>query len=388
MANTLTNLVPDLYSALDVVSREMVGFIPAVTRDSTVDRAALNQTVRSFVAPASAAGDITPGVTPPDDGDQTIGNVSLSITKARRVPIRWNGEQTLGVNSNGPGSAAIRVNQMAQAMRTLVNEIESDLAGLHIAASRAYGTATTDPFATTLGDPAQLRKILVDNGNGATDMQLVISTSAGAAMRTLAQLTKANEAADTSLLRQGVLLDIHGFAIRESAQVARPTAGTMASATSTNAAFTVGQTAIPLATAGTGLVAAGDVITFANDTNKYVVTSVVFAGANPASGDTITLAAPGLRVAQGAATRAITVVAISGRNMGFSRHALVLATRLPALPDGGDLAVDRTTITDARSGLSFEIAMYAQYRQMQYEISAAWGVKNVKPEHSAILLGA
>ena len=388
MANTITNLVPDLYSALDVVSREMVGFIPAVTRDSTTDRAALNQTVRSFVAPASTAGDITPGVTPPDDGDQTIGNVSLSITKARRVPIRWNGEQTLGVNSNGPGSAVIRVNQIAQAMSTLVNEIETDLAGLHIAASRAYGTATTDPFATTLADPAQLRKILVDNGNGGTDMQLVISTSAGAAMRTLAQLTKANEAADTSLLRQGVLLDIHGFAVRESAQVARPTAGTMASATSTSAAFTVGQTAIPLATAGTGLVAAGDVITFANDTNKYVITSVVFAGANPASGDTITLAAPGLRVAQGAATRAITVVAISGRNMGFSRHALVLATRLPALPDGGDLAVDRTTITDARSGLSFEIAMYAQYRQMQYEISAAWGVKNVKPEHSAILLGA
>jgi len=366
----------------------MVGFIPAVTRDSTAGRAALNQTVRSFVAPASTAGNITPGVTPPDDGDQTIGNVSLSITKARRVPIRWNGEETLGLNSGGPGSAAIRVNQIAQAMRTLVNEIEVDLANLHVAASRAYGTATTDPFATNLADPAQLRKILVDNGNGGTDMQLVISTSAGAAMRTLAQLTKANEAADTSLLRQGVLLDIHGFAIRESAQVARPTAGTMASATSTSAAFTVGQTAIPLATAGTGLAVAGDVITFANDTNKYVVASVVFAGANPASGDVITLAAPGLRLAQGAATRAITVVAISGRNMGFSRHALVLATRLPALPDGGDLAVDRTTITDARSGLSFEIAMYAQYRQMQYEISAAWGVKNVKPEHSAILLGA
>lgn len=388
MANTITNLVPDLYSALDVVSREMVGFIPAVTRDSTTSRAALNQTVRSFVAPASTAGNITPGVTPPDDGDQTIGNVSLSITKARRVPIRWNGEETLGLNSNGPGSTAIRVNQIAQAMRTLVNEIEVDLAALHTTASRACGTATTDPFATNLGDPAQLRKILVDNGNGGTDMQLVISTSAGAAMRTLAQLTKANEAGDTSLLRQGVLLDIHGFAIRESAQVARPVAGTMASATSTSAAFTVGQTAIPLATAGTGLVSAGDVITFANDTNKYVVASVVFAGANPASGDVITLAAPGLRLAQGAATRAITVVAISGRNMGFSRHALVLATRLPALPDGGDLAIDRTTITDPRSGLSFEIAMYAQYRQMQYEISAAWGVKNVKPEHTAILLGA
>jgi hypothetical protein len=388
MANTITNLIPDLYSALDVVSRELVGFLPAVTRDSTTDRAALNQTVRSFVAPASTAGDITPGVTPPDDGDQTIGNVSLSITKARRVPIRWNGEQSLGLNNNGPGVAAIRVNQMAQAMRTLCNEMESDLAALHISASRAYGTAAATPFASTLGDPAQIRKILSDNGAPLSDLQMVIDTAAGANMRTLTQLTKANEAADTDLLRQGILHNIHGFNIRESAQVKQAVAaGAMASATSSSAAFTVGQTVIPLATAGTGVVSAGDIITFANDTNKYVVASVSFAGANPASGDSITLAAPGLQKAQGVATRAITVVAASTRNLGFAKSAIVLATRMPALPDGGDLAIDRTTITDPRSGMSFEVAMYAQYRQMQYEISAAWGVKMVKAEHAAILLG-
>jgi hypothetical protein len=343
--------------------------------------------VRSFVAPAAAAGNITAAVTPPDDGDQTIGNVSIAITKARRVPLRWGGEETLGLSNNGPTAAAIRQNQFAQAMRTLTNEIEADLAALATTASRAYGTATTEPFASTLGDPAQVRKILSDNGAPLSDLQLVVSTSAGAAVRTLAQLTKANEANDSTLLRQGVLLDIHGFALRESAQVTRPASGTMASATSTSAAFTVGQTVIPLATAGTGVVAAGDVITFANDTNKYIVASVSFAGANPASGDSITLAAPGLRLAQGVATRAITVVAVSTRNMGFARSAIVLAQRLPALPDGGDLAIDRTTITDPRSGLSFEVAMYPQYRQMQYEISCAWGVKNIKPEHTAVLLG-
>ena len=73
--------------------------------------------------------------------------------------------------------------------------------------------------------------------------------------------------------------------------------------------------------------------------------------------------------------------------MAFERSAIVLATRLPALPEEGDLAVDRFQITDPRSGMTFEVALYAQYRQMQYEISATWGCELIKPEHACILLG-
>jgi hypothetical protein len=102
----------------------------------------------------------------------------------------------------------------------------------------------------------------------------------------------------------------------------------------------------------------------------------------------ITIAQPGLRTATAATgTVAITKIATSRRNMGFSRNAIVLAQRLPALPAGGDAAVDRTVVTDPRSGLSFEISQYAQYRQMYWEVACAWGVKVVKPEHLAVLLG-
>lgn len=384
MANTLTSLIPDVYSAMDVVSREMVGFLPAVMRDPTTERAAVGQLVRSFVAPAASAGDITPGVTPPDDGDQTIGNLSMTITKARRVPFRWNGEQTRGVNNGGPGARQIQAAQIEQAIRTLVNEMEADIAALHINASRAYGTAGTTPFASDLSDTAQVLKILKDNGAPQTGLNLVIDTTAGAKMRTLTQLTKANEAADATLLRQGVLLDVHGFAIRESGQVKTFTKGTAASATTNNAGYAVGATVITLASAGTGTILAGDVITFTGDTNKYVVAS---GDSDVSNGGTITLALPGLRQAIAASATNITVVASSARNLAFSRNALMLATRAPALPDGGDSAVDRTLVTDPRSGITFELAMYAQYRQMQYEISAAWGVACMKAEHLAILLG-
>jgi hypothetical protein len=266
-------------------------------------------------------------------------------------------------------------------MRTLVNEMEVDaVRAAVVASSRAYGTAGTTPFATNLSDPAQIRKILDDNGAPSGDRCLVIDTTAGANLRTLAQLTKANESGSSLTLREGELLNLHGMSIHESAGVRAATKGTGASYTSNTAGYAVGATAITLIT-GTGTVLAGDTVTFAGDTNKYVVETGV------AAPGVLTIAAPGLRVALPASAVAMTVGNTATSNVAFSSSALMLATRVPALPDEGDSAVDRMIITDPRSGISFEVAMYAQYRQMQYEISACWGVTGIKSNHSAILLG-
>jgi len=386
MANTITDLIPDVYSAMDIVSRELVGFIPSVTRDATTERAAVGQTVRSFKTRAASTGNITPGVTPPDDGNQTLDNFDMTITKAKRVPFRWNGEEARGLNNGGAGMRGIMVDQIAQAIRALANEMEGDVAALAAKASRAYGTATTAPFpsASSVGtDTAQVRKILQDNGCPWSDMQLVISTGGGAALRSHSQLQKQNET-NGDFLRQGVLIDMNGFAIRESAQVTRPTSGTASGATTDAAGYAVGATTLTLDSAGTGSILAGDVVTFAGDSNKYVVKT---GDASVAAGGTIVLAEPGLKVAMSAATKAITVVAISTRNIAFRRSALVLAARLPALVDDEDMAHERSLVQDPVSGFAFEIAKYKQYRQTQWEISAAWGVGCPKPEHAAILLG-
>jgi hypothetical protein len=105
--------------------------------------------------------------------------------------------------------------QAAQAMRSLTNEVESALAANYVSGSRAYGTTGTTPFATNTGETAQLRKILDDNGAPRTDRQLVLDTSAGAALRTLGQLTKVNEAGTDSVQRRGELINLNDFSIRE-----------------------------------------------------------------------------------------------------------------------------------------------------------------------------
>ncbi|MFW0776263.1 MAG: hypothetical protein ACN2B6_00905, partial [Rickettsiales bacterium] len=215
-----------------------------------------------------------------------------------------------------------------------------------------------------------------------SDNQLVINTAAGANF--LGKQARVDYAGTDSIQRQGIILPLHGIDIRESAAVETATAGTGASATTDTAGYAVGDTVITLASAGTGTILAGDVITFAGDSEKYVVAS---GDSDVSDGGTITLAAPGLRTAIAGSATAITVVASSARNMAFARSAIALATRAPALPVNGDVAVDRELVTDPRSGLTFEVAMYPQYRQMQYEVSLAWGVKAVKPEHMALLLG-
>lgn len=384
MANNLTGLITTMYNAVSVVSRELVGLIPAVSSDMDYSRAAVGQEVTSPVAPASTATDITPAVTPPNDGDQAIGTVTMKITKARRVPIRWNGEEKLALDNNGASFNIILRDQMANAMRTLSNEVESDLALLSRKLSRAYGTAGTTPFASDLKDAAQVRKILADNGAPMGDLQLVMDTSAGANVRGVPNLVKVNEAGTDSIVRQGVLVDVYGMALRESAQILPFIAGTGASATTNNAGYAVGATVITLASAGTGTLIAGDIISFAGDSNKYVVAS---GDADVSNGGAITLAAPGLRKAIPTAATNITLIAAATRNMAFARSAIQLATRAPALPQQGDSAVDRMLVTDPVSGLTFEVAMYAQYRQMQYEVSLAWGCEAVNPSHGAILLG-
>lgn len=384
MPNTLTGLSPSLYQGLDIVSRELVGFIPAVTRNTSAERAAVNQTITYPIAPSLASTNIVPSMVPTEPADITIGTGTLSITKAKEVEFAFIGEEQR-LLSNGNNWRTVQADLFAQALRTLTNEIEVDLAvAATAAASRAFGTAGTTPFATNTGETAQLKKILDDNGAPASERSLIIDTTAGAALRTLTQLTRVNEAGTSMTLRDGELLNLNNFSIKESAGIRSHTKGTASGATTNNAGYAVGSTTFTLASAGTGTILAGDYITFAGDSNIYLVTS---GDADVSGGGTITIAQPGIRVAMPASTRAITVLNNSTRNIGFTRSALHLVARAPALPEEGDAAIESMMLVDPRSGLPFEIRKYVGYRKVQYKVGMAWGVHAAKSAHIAALLG-
>lgn len=379
MANSgISTLVPLVTQALDVVSRELVGFIPSVNRNSSADRLAANQTLYSWQTPAIALQTVTPGASVPTASDRALANKSISITNFKMADFYFTGEEEKMLNSSGQNYGNVVTDTIEQCIRAIVNQMDSDLwtAG-YVGASRAYGTAGTTPFDSTnkLAFTAQIKKILDDNGAPKDGRSLIIDTTAGAALRSLTQLTNVNEAGSAMTLRDGELLNVHGMMIKESAGVTTATAGTGASYL-LNGALAVGDTTVTVDT-GSGTILAGDVVTIG--AHKYVAATALSAGS-------FTINKPGIRVAA-ADNLAITVNATSTRNLGFSRNAMLLATRLCAVPSSGDLARDRVVITDARSGIAIELAEYPQYRQVRYEVSAAWGVSVNKNEHLAVLLG-
>lgn len=383
--NTFTNLIPKVQIAADRVLREQAGFLGAVYMDPSADMVAKDQEITYPIVPAMAASDVTPAATVTDPAGVTLGDGSMSITKVRKVPFAWNGEEQTSIASV---YERVKEDQFSQAFRTLINEMEADLfLAAKRGASRAYGTAGTTPFATAgnLTDIAEVAKILKDNGAWTSDMHMVLSSSSGAKIRGVqSNLFKVNEAGDDSLLREGTLGRLEGFDLHESGQIVSHTKGTGASyLVDLTAGYAVGSETIHIDT-GTGTILAGDILTntkTSRDTNKYVV-KTGFAG--DGDGD-IVLAKPGNQVAW----VNNDPVAVGGNytgNFAFERNAIHMLARLPKLPKEG-AAGEHTVITDPFSGMSFLLSIYPAYHKVIVEISAAWGVKAVKSEAIVTLLG-
>ena len=377
MANTLTALAPVLYSAAKKVANEPAGMLGAMDMRFDDKGVAFGDTVYVDVAPTRAASDFTPAATTTAGVDAVAASIGVQITKLRKVSWNLTGEQQRSLD-NATISQDWVSQLVAQGMRTLRNEAEIDaVAAARVGCSRAYGTAGTTPFASDLSALTNARKILQDNGAPLTDLQMVVDTSAYLNLLNLGVVQNAYQAGSDIERRSGNLQAQFGFEFAASAGMTAVTAGTGASYTTTAAGFAVGTTSIPLIT-GTGTVLVGDVVTFAGDTNKYVVTAGV------AAPGTITIAAPGLRVAMSAATKAMTIGAAFVPNLAFERSAFVGIMRPPIMPQNANIS--QMLMSDDK-GLTYLMLDIAQYGMRTWELHLGWGFKGINNEFGSIVLG-
>jgi hypothetical protein len=382
MGLTLNQLTNDIYVSADLVGRELVGYIPSVTMNSSDSRAAIGDTIKSAITADATAAGITESMTVPDNDDYTINNSTMSLNQQRAVRIPIEGEQTRTLQNNGTYSSTYG-NAITQAMRALANECESFL---HTTVKTGAGFAFGDGALFTSGslaDMADTRRVLVDHGCPTDDISAVIDTLSGARLRTSANLVNTNQAGSDSIQRQGILLPIFGVNVRESNGITAHTNGTRNANYDTDLGGTqaIGTKSFNIDT-GTGTIKAGDVVQFASDTTrKYVVSTDSSGGAD----STLALNAGVKTTIADGIDLAFTDVA-SPSHM-FHRNAVELVMRAPAMPDGGDGADDVVTVTDPHSGLVFQVAIYRGYHKSLIEVSCVYGAKVWKPEFVCAMLG-
>lgn len=388
MANVLTRLIPDLFAARDKVSRELNGYIPAVSTSLSATRAALDEAIVIPVSPQAAISPIIPAMVLTEPADQDIGNVIVKITRSESSAFAYTGEEIKGLD-NGPGRLSIQATQIAQAIRKLTNAVEIDIAlAAAQGASRVFGIPGTTPFSSNLNDISGVKKLLKDNGAPQGDLQLVMDTTTGVNLYNLTQLTNVNEAGDESLLRQGLIgaRPLNGFSLRETGNGAQITSASVTGTVTVTGVNAIGSTAIGVTTAAGASVTLviGQFVTFAGDSNKYVVAASVTIGASTTG--TITIAKEGLLIAT-AGSEAVTGGGAYSVNSAFDRDAIQLITRLPAIPPEGDDRDDMMVIQDPISGLAFEVSFWKGQRKNRYEVALSWGVKVIASRHVVSLAG-
>jgi len=150
-----------------------------------------------------------------------------------------------------------------------------------------------------------------------------------------------------------------------------------------NASVAVGDTSVPMdAGSLTGTVVVGDIFTVAGDTQQYVVTANATASGNALAAVSF---APAAKVAW-ADDAAVTFVASHTPNLAFQRGAFALATA-PFETVDPSLGVMTQSFVDPLSGLTLRLEVSRQYKQTRWEWDVLYGVKTVRAELAARIMG-
>ena len=396
-SNNLSSLLPTFFFAAQQIQREKTALIESVTVNADVAQIAKGMTATFPIAPPAQLYDVTPGTLPTINGE-TAGVGTLAITDSQAGAFVYTGEEQRQLAIGGIYNNHY-LNQIMERMRSIRNAVEKSLSGAAQLASRAIGTAGTAPFAVNLAanptvtgmEPfAAINKEMTDTGSPGIGRGLALGSTAGAKLRNVPNLYRANEAGDNRMLRTGEIGVIEGFACSESGQIKPVAACGTGSGYQFVGAHAKGSTTITVDT-GSGTILKGDIFSLASSVGRqYVATSAL-------SGGILTIARPGL-MDDCPDNDALTLnTTVFTPNLAMTKDAIHLVARHPLLPGvggqasgnggAGGILLDTANIPDPGTGLIYQVCMWSMYRQIMIELALSWGYAVVNPQDLYVLLG-
>ncbi len=355
MSNVLTALQSTLFASARIVPTLMTGLVAAADRDFNDQGVQKGGTVKVNVMPKMTAGTPpAPSMTFPMGADRTATTIDFALNQEAEVTWNMTAEDERQLLISGQAQESLR-QTLEQGWGSLRQQIDAYLGVVgKNSASRALATAGTTPFGSNTDVLVDARISLNRNGVAEAPRRFVMDFDASGNYGKLSSLLKVNEAGSDELLRNGAMGKLQGFFLSDSANIAYHTKGTMTGALVNSGALVVGSTTIPYDTGtpgATGIVA-GDVISIAGDSNKYVVKT----GPGAAASGNIVIQEPGLLVAP-ADNAAITVENSYRANLALGPGALKLVAR-PMLHAAG-AHIEQMTIADEKTKLACNLIRVA-----------------------------
>lgn len=381
MANTLTAVVPRLLAAGLSALRNQAFMPQIVNRKYETEAAMRGTTVDVPIPSAIPVADVSAAATPPSTGDVAPTYVAVPLDKWKEAAFYLTDKEELEIMEG------VIPMQATAAIEAISTQINGDILALYKDVFGYVGTAGTTPFATDTTGATLLRKTLNVQLAPMAPRYAVIDPSAEANALGLRAFQDASWAGDAAAIREGKVGAKLGFVWAMHQLVPTHTAGTITTGLISKAstAYAVGVKTLAATTAAsTGACAlkTGDIITFAGDSQTYVLT----ADATQASAATdVTLAfLPGLKVAH-TGSEAVSVKASHVANLGFHREAFAFATRPLSMTN--DLGPKQMAAVDVESGLTLRFTVSYEHRRKRYAYDVLYGCKTVRPELAARLAG-
>jgi len=379
MANTLTNVIPQLLAQGLLALREMAIMPLLVNRQYETMAGPQGSSIDIPLPSAVAVQDVTPAATPPSTADQEPGTVAITLDRWKEAPFYLTDKDMLEVqNGTLPMMAS-------EAIRSLANEVDQFILGLGTKFYGVHGTAGTTPFSTDISDATQIRKVLNNQLCPLDNRRLVMNPDAEAEALELRAFHDASFGVGGEAILEGQITRRLGFDWYMDQNVQTHTAGAAAGyQTNLGTAATVGTKTLAIDT-GSGAFAVGDIITFANHAQTYVVTASV----GGASATSISIE-PGLTTAVGDGV-AITGPGDTGGigthdlNLAFHRDAIGFVTR-PLQASNHPASIIESAV-DPVSGLTLRLEVTREHKRDRFSYDILYGANVIRRELGARLLG-
>lgn len=374
----LNDVLPDAQIAVQNIGETLSGLTRMAMRDSSADAVAKGSVITAPYYNEGAVEDIVSSMNYNQSADPDYTQRQFVIDKSRRVKIPWRGEEVANATNKGV-FGNLRQTQIESAMKQLMVEVERDLffEAVYGSTLPTAGTSGSEAFATnTMGDFAEIEKILNEAHAPQAGRNLILTSKGLYSLQANgSNLYKANENGNTNFKTGSGLGTVFGISMDKTLASGQKRGNsidalTIDSIDATRTILTIASGSVVTAEmeGGIGFIAGGGY--------PFDIVAVDDVA------QTITLSRP----VPGTETPDVVSVFEGDPVAGIAGtpDALMLMTRTPYA--GKDLAIDATTVTDDKTGLSFRIAWYPGDHMGELEISIAWGTALPNPNHITTLI--